>query len=320
MSSPDDTPQTTGAIVRLSRPLDRRALLSERRQSILQQKCTDSLPRLPADTTNGKAARRQVVLLREENRRLHFELEKQRAQMQRQYATPQPGVDKDIAAIHSGYRQEIEQYQRHLREIMDERNRLQEARSELGQRYQELYQHFRDAVDEEARKMVKEAARTIELSVDEPPALLNDVFKTVELHVRQEQSKHVTQVLYYKRELQRMTEQLAQERQQIEAERQQLIALQQSINKQAKVRYDIVQKRLRDRWTAALAFVTISVLVLLIVLQYLFLFLLKVPFTANLTASILGPIVVCVVLALVLAHPFLMLKHMRDFVPHKHKV
>ena len=47
-----------------ARPMNRRELLNERRQNMLQQKHTDSLPAIASDAPGGKNAGRQVKHLR----------------------------------------------------------------------------------------------------------------------------------------------------------------------------------------------------------------------------------------------------------------
>src|SRR5579859_6586999 len=97
------------------RSFDRRTLLAERRQSILQQKQTDALPRVTVETSNAKIMR-QVVALREENRHLHIELDQWRAEAERLLAANkaiQAQFDQEVATVHSGTAQELEFYQKH---------------------------------------------------------------------------------------------------------------------------------------------------------------------------------------------------------------
>ncbi|GHO98474.1 hypothetical protein KSF_085220 [Reticulibacter mediterranei] len=77
MLSPDDTSQMDGVLEILPRTFSRRHLLSERRQGIIQQKHTVEVLPLSEYDPHAKIMRRQVVQLREENRRLRFELEEQ---------------------------------------------------------------------------------------------------------------------------------------------------------------------------------------------------------------------------------------------------
>ncbi len=156
----------TESLERLPRPSDRRSPTNERRQSIVQQKNTDVLPSVSVETPHAKIAWRQVIQLREENRHLRFELEEQRTEMQQliaAYTSLQAQFDQEATSIHGSYQQEREQYQSHLQALMDERNHLQETYSDLERRYMDLYHTFQDAVEEEAHKMVTEAAQTIEL-------------------------------------------------------------------------------------------------------------------------------------------------------------
>ena len=152
-----------------------RDILNERRQSKLQQRQTDLLPAINGDASSGKLAMRQVVQLREENRRLRAELAE---------------YERDIEAIHNSHKQETEQYQSHMLEVMEERNRVQEAHLQLERRYQELYHSFQVAVEEEAQNMVTKATQTLELHPDERPDTKNDIMKTVELHIKEVEERH----------------------------------------------------------------------------------------------------------------------------------
>lgn len=315
--------QSTESFERLSRTPDRRALLSERRQNILQQKYTDGLP--PAVDT--KAAARQVVQLREENKRLRLELEEKRHEIQR-LITAGNGVetefDKDAVLIHNENQQEIARYQKQLRETVENHNKLQEMYLQLERRYEELSQSFHDAIEEEAHRMVANAAKTVDLSLDNPPDLLQDVVRTVELQVRQEEDKHLVETLYLKREVQRMAEEMAQERQQIDEERQTLLAMQNTVREQALLREKTLQFRLRTRWRLVSAATTVCLLMLLVALQFLFLYLSHIPTTSRVPLALLAPILICIILAILLSGPLSMLKqlYMQVYtnVAHKKRV
>jgi len=56
MLPPDDTTQTAGSSERTPRPHNRRDSLSERRQNILHQKQTDTLPVVNNEAHNGRIA------------------------------------------------------------------------------------------------------------------------------------------------------------------------------------------------------------------------------------------------------------------------
>src|SRR5437588_1018451 len=247
----DDSTQTTGSDERTSRPPNRRDSASGRRQSILQQKQTDSLPQVNAETPNGKIAWRQLIQLREENKRLRWELAE---------------FDKEMKAVHSRYQQVITQYENQIQEMVEERNDMKEAHTQLERRYQQLYHDFQSAVEEEAQKMVVDAARTIELSPADRPVMLNDVMKTVELHVRQVEDKHTAEALYLMRQAQRkaakLENELAQERQQIAIERQNLHNLQNSAREQAELRKRVVEDRLRAQKVLFNTFITTICLIL----------------------------------------------------------
>lgn len=306
-----------------SRSFDRRSQANERRQSILQQKQTDTLPKVSLDTSNTKVAWRQVHVLHEENKWLRSELETLRAEVQQRIAehnTLQAEFEKEVAAVHDGNSQEREFYQQHLRELQEDYNKLQAANAQLERNYQALYASFRESVEEEARKMVKDAARTLELTPEEPPILFQDVAKTIELHAQAVENTQLVETLHLKRELQRMSDVLEQERQQIAEERQQLLIMRNTVREQAQLRYKTVQAHLHLRWRASYVFVIGMMLALLIVLQFVFLSLLHVPLVQALVWALIAPIVICIFLAAILVRPLSTLRHMYySNAPHKEK-
>ncbi|GAC1583846.1 MAG: hypothetical protein PVS3B3_20290 [Ktedonobacteraceae bacterium] len=333
MLSPDDTTKTTHAVGQSPRTFDYRSAFSERRQHILHQKQsdkeTDSLPAMKADTiehaiVHAKVVWRQVVQLREENRHLRSRLDDARNEMQRllvAYAALQSEFEREVTVIHSGQLQELEQYQHHLQEVTNERNRLQEAYRHMEHRYQELYANFQASVDEEAERKLSDMAQTLVLSPDQASTLLsNDAMKTIELHVNQLKTKQLVEAQYLTGELQRINVHLEQEQLQVEEERQKLLRMQNSVREQAELRRKTMQAHLRARWIAALAFVTLGALVVLVILQYLFLFLLHVQIVLAITISLIAPIVVCVLAAIVLSGPFSAIRHLYISAPHKKKV
>src|SRR5713226_7014210 len=99
MLPPDDTTQTTGSSERTPRPHNRRDSLSERRQNILHQKQTDTLPVVNNEAPNGRIAWRQLIQLREENKRLRWELAE---------------LAKDIEATDTRHQQESSYFQTEL--------------------------------------------------------------------------------------------------------------------------------------------------------------------------------------------------------------
>lgn len=297
--------QTTDAIERLPRMLDRRSAVSEKRQSILQQRNTEVLPPLTAETPNARIAWRQVVQLREENRRLRFALEEQQAELQRLFSE------------YAG--QPSEAGTGRLQEVMEERNQIQEDHAQLEQRYQELSRSFQNAVEEEAHKMVTAAAQTLELSYDETPGFLQDVVKRLEMHARQVEDKHLIEALYLKGEVQRMAAQLEEERKQLDQDRQQLFTMQHTAHQQVELHQKTLQSRLTARWKFTSAMTSLGVLATLIVLQFVFLFLLHVNIVGSVSFSIVAPVILCVVLAVIFAQPFTMLRDIYKSAPHKQR-
>ncbi|GER85332.1 hypothetical protein KTAU_39670 [Thermogemmatispora aurantia] len=247
---------------------------------------------------------RQLVLLREENKRLRSELAEQRAELERlvaAYNAQQASFDEELAALKEGHQQQIEQYQAHLRDMLAENRQLQSEKQFLQGQYKDLQRNFQQAVEEEAHKMIAEAANTIIMRPDHVPSLFQDVKKTIELKVRQEEDEQAAAALYLIRDAQRrarqLEEELAHERQQIASERQQLLQMQQSIREQAELRYKTLVSHLGGRWSLA---VTLSVLLLIVplpVLQSLFYFVLHFPAMVSLYV----PILICLVLITIFA-------------------
>jgi hypothetical protein len=288
-----------------SRPMSRRELLNERRQNMLQQKQTDALPAIAGDASNGKSAGRHTKYLREENMRLRWEL-----------SNLQEHFDNELGAIHNSYQQQIVEYQNQLRDLMEDHNRMQAAKLALEQRYQELYHNFQNAVEEEAQKMVTEAVSTVEITPEHTPVLLRDARKTIELHARQVEDKHVAQALNLMREAQRKAQQLEQEldheRRQMQAERQSVLNFQNRVREQEKLRFEAQQTRLHAQWTGTVTMmVIISVICFLVIQAGVFYFV-----DASFSFSSIAAIVVCAVLSFFVARLAIFLNNIRESAPH----
>ncbi len=293
---------STDAMVQPARSERQRANPRGRQQ--IHPRHTDLLPPLESDTTSPKIAR-QVAVMREENRRLRNELVEQRAEVQRlskQYTVARMQTEQEIRAIHRGHQGEIEQYQSHLRDMLDEHRQLQETNRQLELRYQNLYHSFQNTVEEEAQKLVSEAASTVILSPERTPALLQGVVKTLQLQVKQEGDSQVSQALYLTRsahdKTRRLEQDLERERQQVAAEREKLIAMQNNVREQAELRYKTLQARLRGRWVMALTLMTSALLLLLPLLQSIFFYSFKFP----LQISLFAPIILCIAIAAIFAY------------------
>lgn len=296
MLSSDETGyDTTGSIMRASRAASRRELIRSKRT-----RNTDLLPALNEGEARGKAPRSPLAQLREENVRLRRELESVQEHLDA-YQSSMALLDEEIEAIHRAHQQEIEQYQQHLREMMDERNQLQETTQQWERRYQELYRSFQDAVEEEANKMVQEAAQTLVLSPEHTPALLGDVVKTLEAQVKQTEDQRTAELLgvmrqaQYKSEL--LEQEVARERNELALERENLRALRESTIQQAQQRYQAERTRLRSRWTAGLTLVSMFLFSLMVVLELVF-----YSFHFALYIALFVPLVICLVLSYVFAH------------------
>src|SRR5579883_3389553 len=163
MQPPDDTRQTpdvleevadilepdtgvlerdTGVIEGMTRPHDSYQEARARRQHILQQ--IQSLPDSPLPgSDSSRNLWRQLALLRDENQQLRREVERLRAPVNS--STPpmadiggDTAISSEIETIHRGYQQEIQQYQSHLADWIEEPNSLQKEYHALENRYQEL--------------------------------------------------------------------------------------------------------------------------------------------------------------------------------------
>jgi len=295
LSSDETSYDTSGSVMRASRAANRRELLKSKRA-----RNTEMLPGVNEEDTRGKTPRPQVSHLREENLSLRRELE----EVQEQLATYQSSMDLldgEIETIHRDHRQEVEQYQQHLREMMEERNQMQEVNQQWEQRYQDLYHSYQDAVEEEANKMVKEAAQTLVLSPEHTPALLNDVVKTLEVQARQTEDQRTAELLVvmrqakYKSEL--LEQEMARERNELANEREDLRLLRESITQQAQQRYRIEHSRQRARWTAGLTIIAMFLLCLQVMLETIF-----ASFRFASFIDLFLSLGICLVLTYVMAH------------------
>lgn len=245
---------------RYARHLKRQVTLNEKRHRI-----TDVLPAIPGDTSNGKSSARQLSQLRDENRRLCHEIEALQTRIA-QYSEVEAQFEQDIENIHHAHQLEIEQYQSHLREMMDELNQKQQAYQEMEQRYQDLYHSFQDAVEEEAGKLVSEAAQTMVLSPEHTPPLLHDVVKTLEFQVKQTEDQHVAELMAFLRQAQRKNEQLerelAQERENLFNEKQKVFEEQKRMQEQGELRKKSIEAYLRTRFAMKVASLTSAFLLL----------------------------------------------------------
>jgi len=286
---------TSGSIIRAERAASRRELLRNKRG-----RNTDMLPVLTTENGHSKASHSTLAYLREENARLYREVESLQEQLAT-YSSSMDLLDSEIETIHHAHQQEIEQYQQHLRDMMNEHNQMQEANQEWEKRYQELYRSFHDAVEEEANKMVQEAAQTLVLSPEHTPALLSDVVKTLESQVKQTEDQRTAELLgvmrqaLYKSEM--LEQEVARERNELAAERENLHALRASISQQAQQRFQTERAGLRARWTAGLTFISIVLFSLMVALELLF-----YSFHVDLAITLFVPLAICMVLSYIFAH------------------
>jgi hypothetical protein len=252
-----------------------------------------------------------MALARDENRRLYYEIEALQSRIA-QYSEAEARFEQEIETIHHAHQLEIEQYQGHLREMMDELNQKQQAYQEMEQRYQNLYQSFQDAVEEEAGKLVSEAAQTMVLSPEHTPPLLHDVVKTLEFQVKQTEDQHVAELMALMRQAQRKNEQLewelAQERENLFNERQKVFDEQKRLSKQDKLRETMIKAYLRTRFAMAVTAATTAFLLLYAIIALGLYTVMKL----SIYWSIFLPIAVCAILAFFVTR---MNTHARYFRP-----
>jgi hypothetical protein len=299
MFPPEDTNfnTSTGPIDRSAREAYRREIINGKRQ-----RHTDMLPKINAEMSNGKTASRQIAQLREENKRIRWKIDEQQHLLY-QYRQTQVQLEQEIDNLNRSKQNEIEQYEIHLREAIEELNQLEATNQELKRRYEELDHSFHETVSEEANKMVSEAANTIILTPEYTPPLLRNVAKTVELHMKQTEDQHVAALLalirqaQYKSDL--LEQELAHEREKIAEERQNLLDQQASISEKAQYRYTTMQQHLQAHWTLVLTLMAAFLLILVPIFQLVFIAM-KVP----LDLAIFVPVVICIGIAFLIARSY----------------
>jgi hypothetical protein len=299
MFSPDGTDYntSTGPIDRSARIAYRREIINEKRQ-----KHTDMLPKMNGKIPDGKTTSRQIAQLREENKRFRWKIDEQQHLIY-QYRQTQALLERELDNLHRSKQNEIEQYEIHLREAIEERNQLEATNQELKRSYQELEHSFHESVSEEAKKMVSEAANTIILTPEHTPPLLHDVAKTVELHMKQTEDQHVAELLslirqaQYKADL--LEQELVNERLKIVHERQNLLDQQARISEQAQYRYTTMQNHLQAHWTLVLTLMAAFLLILVPIFQLVFVAM-KVP----LDIAIFVPVIICIGIAFLIARAY----------------
>ena len=299
MFSPDDTDYntSTGPIDRSARVAYRREIINEKRQ-----RHTDMLPKIDGESSNAKTSSRQIAQLREENKRFRWKIDEQQHLIY-QYRQTQVQLEREIDNLHRSKQNEIEQYEIHLREAIEEHNLLEVSNQELQRRYQELDHSFHETVSEEAKKIVAEAANTIILTPEYTPPLLRDVAKTVELHIKQTEDQHVAELVslirqaQYKADL--LEQELSNEREKIAIERQNLLDQKSRINEQAQYRYKTMQQHLQAHWTLVLTLMAAFLLILVPIFQLAFVAM-KVP----LNIAIFIPVIICIGIAFLIARAY----------------
>ena len=118
-------------------PIDRSARVAYRREIINEkrQRHTDMLPKIDGEMPNGKTTSRQIAQLREENKRFRWKIDKHQHLIY-QYRQTQTQLEREIENLHRSKQNEIEQYEIHLREAIEELNQLEATNQELKRSYQ----------------------------------------------------------------------------------------------------------------------------------------------------------------------------------------
>jgi hypothetical protein len=327
MSLPDEIAQTidqtTEALEALPRILNHRHIWHEQHEYTLQEKQTDVMPALRSDTSGTAVTWWQARQFREDNEYLRPLLEQQHTEMQlliADYNHLKNEFEREIASIHDSYKVEIAFYHQQFRDMMAEHNHLHNAYQELEDRYQQLFHDFQGSVEEETQKRVIEATQVVLQSPKHVPAPFQHLAKAIEQQCRQEEDKHLAEALYLKRDFYRMRQQLERECQQLKSEYQNMLVQQHDMQKQAELRQMSLQARLQARWRMVSVLTSLGVVASLVIFQFLFLALFHVHLTNGVSLSILLPIALCLVVALVLAKPVGLLRYLYSTAPHKRKV
>ncbi|HVB73622.1 MAG TPA: hypothetical protein VNE38_08710 [Ktedonobacteraceae bacterium] len=307
MSTSDGNGNTSmDSYERYARHLNRQVILNEKRG-----RTTDVLPAISSDANAGKLNARQVTSLRDENRRLRLEIEELQRNIA-QYREAEAQFEQEIETIHKAHQLEIEQYQSHLREMMDELNQKQTALQDLEQRFQELYRTFQDAVEEEAGKLVTEASQTLVLSPEHTPPILHDVVRTLEFQMKQTEDQYVAELLALMRQAQRKNDlleaELAQERENLANERQKVYTEQKRIREQGDLRYKMIESHLKTRFAMQVTALTSAFVLLFAIFELTLYSGLRLPVYWSVFLSIF----VCAVLAFVITR---ITTHARYFRP-----
>jgi hypothetical protein len=293
---PDDN-TSTDHIDRSARIAYRREIINEKRQ-----RHTDMLPKINGEISNGKSPSRQIALLREENKRFRWKIDQQQ-HLLNQYRQTQEKLEQEIHDLKRSKQNEIEQYEIHLREAIEDLNLLEANYQELKSRYTDLDHTFHENVSQEANKMVAEAANTIILTPEHTPPLLRNVAKTVELQMKQTEDQHVAALLALIRQAQYKADllelELNNEREKIAEERQNLLDQQASIGEKAQYRYTTMQQHLQAHWTLVLTLMAAFLLILVPIFQLIFVAM-KVP----LDIAIFIPVFICIFIAFLIARSY----------------
>jgi hypothetical protein len=323
MLTPDEITPTTGELESIVRVTDRRSALRLKRQQLRHQPTTDALPNLHVETPPPRIAPRQLTQTREENRHLRMMLETVREELyqaRQEYALLQARYEHDVAVIHSAHQQEMDAHEQQLQEVLEAHTGLQREHQSLAARFQELQQALDASAAQLAQEKIAQVTQELEVAPETTPPLLEGVLETLQRHAKEREDKNLVEILFLKREIQRMNERLEHERQQVDTERQKLLALQNSAREQAELREQMVEARFQARWRMRAIVSSIGMLLLLVALQFCGLHLLHADTSPLLSLALIAPIIICVVCAIVFATPVSMVKIIYHGAPHKRRV
>jgi hypothetical protein len=305
---------------------------TEALKPLLEERHTDPMPRLPRRKAHKKSHTeqqelprfwREVIALREANRHLSHSQRRQHEEWQRleqEYQFYKATTEKELQVIHNGHQQELAQLGQHLQNVMEERNRFQEASVDAEQRLQALQQTYEEVATSTVQRQLAEALHWLDGEPEDVPPELQEIARALDARSRNIGKQALLQSLCLKHEIQTRAEEFQAKCQQLDMERQQLFALQYSLREQAEARQRTLQAQLRERSRIATISTSLALIALLVVLQYSFLSFFHVAILPQLTLSLLAPIVLCALLAFFFRQPFMALKYLYVTVlPQKKK-
>ncbi|GHO45624.1 hypothetical protein [Ktedonospora formicarum] len=313
-----NTGELDGAtLARLPNLTDYRRAPHLQRQQVRQRPNTDALPAVDANTPLPPGSRTRV--LRRHPRQLSEEQHAEFTRIREAYIQLQARYERDVAAIHNAHEQELATSHAQIQEVLAAHMALQQQHQELEQRFQALEQSLDATAEQKALEKVAHATGELEASPHQVPTLLQDAIDVLQRHAKEQEDKHLVEILFLKREMQSMAQQLEQKRGQVDAERQGLLSLQSSAKEQADLRLKWAHARLLARTRARAVIISLALLLLLLVLQFACMRLFNVSVNAGLSLALIAPLLICAVCSMCMATPASMVKTIYQGAPHKRK-